>query len=120
MSRIVFKLAGVEEDEANDVRDLLDQLDLAYYETDGGRWRIGVQAIWVIHSEDFERARQAIDEYQTVRSQRFHQEREQNDSCHWLIGFWRRCIESPLHVFMSVLSIAIVLGVTLIPFITLF
>lgn len=118
MSRIVFKLAGVAEDEANDVRDLLDELDLAYYETDGGRWRIGVQAIWVTHDDDFQRARQAIDEYQQTRAERFSQEWGQNAPSHFLAGFWQRCVENPLHVFMSLLSIVIILGFTLLPFLT--
>lgn len=120
MSRIVFKLAGVEENEANDVRDLLEELDVAYYETDGGRWRIGVQAIWVTRDEDYDLARQAIDEYQASRSERFQEQWQQNGSRNLFVGFWQRCTESPLHFFMSVLSIAIVLGVTLVPFITLF
>lgn len=119
MSRIVFKLAGVEEDEADDVRDLLEELGLAFYETDGGRWRIGVQAIWVTHDEDYERAREVIDEYQASRSERFQEQWQQNSPRTLFAGFWQRCTESPLHVFMSLLSVAIVLGVTLVPFLAL-
>ena len=42
MAMLLFKLNNVPDDEAMDVRQLLDDNGIHYYETDAGRWRVGV------------------------------------------------------------------------------
>jgi len=47
MSKILFRLNGVSEDEIEDVRELLTEHDIDFYETPPGNWGISMPAIWV-------------------------------------------------------------------------
>lgn len=114
MAKLLFRLNHVEEDEANDVRGLLEKADIEFYETDAGRWRISVAAIWLRHNEDFERARALLDEYQQERRQRLQQETAE------LPTFWQRAQERPVDLVMVLLAIAAVLALVLWPFLSIF
>lgn len=74
MSKLVFRLRNVPIDEAQDIRELLDGNDIAYFETSAGNWGISLPAIWIHESEKFEFARQLIDEYQSERTERLRTE----------------------------------------------
>jgi len=74
MSKLVFRLRNVPIDEAQDIRELLESNDIAYFETSAGNWGISLPAIWVHEAERFEFARQLIDEYQRERSERLRSE----------------------------------------------
>ncbi|GJM11736.1 MAG: hypothetical protein DHS20C12_01390 [Pseudohongiella sp.] len=74
MSKLVFRLRNVPIDEAEDIRDLLEGNDIAYFETSAGNWGISLPAIWVHESEQYEFARRLIDEYQLERSTRLRGE----------------------------------------------
>ena len=76
MSVILFRLRGVPEDEAEEVRDLLENNNLDYYETSVGRWRLGMAAIWLEDEAQLERAKILIQEYQRERSFRIRAEYE--------------------------------------------
>ena len=64
MSKLVFRLRNVPEDEAQDVREILENNDIGYFETSAGNWGISLPAIWINETEEFDQARQLIDEYQ--------------------------------------------------------
>jgi len=68
MSTLVFKLRNVPEDEAIDVRALLEEHRIEFYETTAGNWGIAMPGIWV-QDEDLERSRTLIDEYQVKRAE---------------------------------------------------
>ena len=70
MSRIAFHLNGVPEEEINDVRTLLDDAGIEYYETSAGRWGISTAAIWIRNDDDFEAARAVIEQYQQELQQK--------------------------------------------------
>ncbi len=76
MSHLVFKLNGVPEDEANDVRQLLDDAEIQFYETDSGRWGLGYAAIWMREKEKLDSVKSLISDYQTERYQRVKSEHE--------------------------------------------
>ncbi len=67
MSTLLFSLRGVPEDEAEDIRQLLDEHHIDYYETDAGNWGISMPALWLQQSDDLSRARQLLDDYQLKR-----------------------------------------------------
>ncbi|GIT21853.1 MAG: hypothetical protein CM1200mP40_15350 [Gammaproteobacteria bacterium] len=54
----------VPEDEAQEVRELLEENDIAYFETHAGYWGISVPAIWAKREDQFDRARELIEKYQ--------------------------------------------------------
>lgn len=74
MSKLLFKLNGVSDDEANDVRTLLNDNDIDYYETSGGNWGVSMPAIWLKDAGQFEKARSLLDDYQKERTVRMREE----------------------------------------------
>ncbi|MDO9476191.1 MAG: DUF6164 family protein [Pseudohongiella sp.] len=76
MATLLFRLRNVPDDEADEVRELLDQHQLSYYETSAGNWGISMPAIWLNNDADHEAARRLLDQYQHNRAQRMRSEYE--------------------------------------------
>lgn len=68
MSALLFKLRYVPDDEANDIRELLETNSIEYYETSAGNWGISTPAIWLINNNDLQKAKSLIKIYQQERS----------------------------------------------------
>jgi hypothetical protein len=68
MSVLLFKLRHVPEDEADDIRNLLESNNIEYYETSAGNWGISTPAIWLKNHDNLEKAKSLIDMYQQERS----------------------------------------------------
>ena len=64
MAKLLFRLNGVFEEEANFVREALDNAGIEYYETNQGRWGISVAAIWLPNEDDYIAARELLDRVQ--------------------------------------------------------
>ncbi|MDN5848716.1 MAG: DUF6164 family protein, partial [Nitrococcus sp.] len=60
MSIILLNLRGVPEDEAEEIRDLLTEHGVAFYETLPSRWGISMGAIWLRDEHQREEAKQLI------------------------------------------------------------
>ncbi len=75
-SKILFRLNNVPDDEAEDVRMLLTDNDIDYYETSAGNWGVSMPAIWLKDADDYARARSLLDDYQKNRTVRMHSEYE--------------------------------------------
>ncbi len=84
MSKLLFRLRHVPEDEASEVRDLLESHEIEYFETSAGLFGISFPAIWVRRDRQFENARRLIDAYQAERRDRvrrqYRQAREQGEA----------------------------------------
>ena len=74
MAKLVFRLRFAPDDEAEDVRQLLDDNDIEWFETSPGNWGISMPGIWIQHNQDFERARSLLDDYQQARQSRIREE----------------------------------------------
>jgi hypothetical protein len=74
MSKILFKLRNVPDDEADEVRELLTHHHIDYYETSAGNWGISMPAIWVRDEYQFQQAKALLDAYQEARSIRVREE----------------------------------------------
>tara|TARA_B100001142_G_scaffold261758_1_gene264542 strand:+ start:859 stop:1179 length:321 start_codon:yes stop_codon:yes gene_type:complete len=97
----------VPQDEADDIRRLLENHDIDFFETFSGNWGISVPAIWLKHDNQFEAARIVIDDYQEERIQRMRENSRETKTM--LQVFW----ESPSRFFIYLLAIAIVLFISL-------
>ncbi|MCW5617948.1 MAG: hypothetical protein KIS65_01855 [Nitrosomonas sp.] len=75
-SKILFRLNNVPDDEAEDVRMLLTDNDIDYYETSAGNWGVSMPAIWLKDADDYARARSLLDDYQKNRTVRMRSEYE--------------------------------------------
>lgn len=74
MAKILFRLNGVPDDEANDVRELLANHAIDFYETSQGNWGVSMPAIWLKDDNQFQQARALLDTYQNERGIRMREE----------------------------------------------
>jgi hypothetical protein len=116
MSRLLFHLNNVPDDEAADVRALLAEHHIDYYETEAGRWGISLAAIWLKEEGRFAEARGLIEEYQRAREARARGEYEalRNEGRHETLG--HRFRQAPLRFLFYSAAIAAILSLTLLPF----
>lgn len=68
MSVRIFNLRGVPDDEAEDIRELLTNHSIDYYETPPGNWGISMPSLWLKDDCQLDQARDLIDAYQVQRS----------------------------------------------------
>ncbi len=64
MAQLLFKLKEVPLDEAEEVRALLEEADVDFYETDAGTWGLGVAAIWLPDDHQLSHAQDLLEAYQ--------------------------------------------------------
>lgn len=109
MSKLLFKLRNVPDDEADDVRKLLADHQIDYYETTAGNWGISMPAIWITYDEQFGEAKQLFDAYQIQRSLNIRAEyaRLKKEGKHeTLLG---KIKENPLLYFIYTLAVMLLL-----------
>ncbi|MFC3282552.1 DUF6164 family protein [Litchfieldella rifensis] len=119
MAVLLFKLRDVPDQEAEEVRQLLREHQFDFYETSAGRWRLSVAAIWLKDDSQAAAARSVIDEYQaelTARARQAHAELEAQGRAPTL---WGKLSQQPLRCLLFIVAAAIVLGVSILPFLGL-
>lgn len=116
MTALLFRLNTVPEDEAEEVRELLNEHRIDYYETEAGRWGISVAAIWVNDETQLATARELIDRYQEERQARVRADHEAKRRAgeHETLG--SRFRHHPLRFVLYLLGIVAILFFTLMPF----
>ena len=117
MAILLFKLHNVPDDEASEVRELLAQHEIYFYETYAGRWRLGVDAIWLTDATHEEQARELIRTYQlerTANQQKNYAELVEQGKAPSL---WQNLRASPVRFVSLMIAVIFVLSFTLIPFI---
>lgn len=109
MSKLLFKLKNVPDDEADDVRQLLADHQIDYYETTAGNWGISMPAIWITHDGQFGEAKQLFDAYQTQRALNVRAEyaRLKKEGKHETL--LDRVKENPLLYFIYTLAVILLL-----------
>ncbi len=68
MAAKLFKLRNVPDDETEDIRQLLQQHEIEFYETEAGGWGVSVPAIWIRDERRLDEAGALIDAYQQQRT----------------------------------------------------
>lgn len=119
MAVIVFKLNGVPDDEADQVRALLDENSIDYYETTAGRWGVSVAALWVKNDDDKPAARALIEEFQFHRQAQIKAEYEQLRSQGELENTLSRLLSNPLRTVFYIIFILLIIYISLSPFISI-
>lgn len=69
MATLLMNLRHVPDDEADEVRDLLDAHEVSYYETPPHRWGISMGGIWLHDDDRLDEVRALLADYQTRRQQ---------------------------------------------------
>jgi hypothetical protein len=119
MARLLFKLAQVPDDEAAEIRALLDEHQIHYYETDAGFFRVGLDAIWLADGVQEEYARELILTYQAERAVRQQQNYAQLVEAGQVPSVWQHFCAQPIRFIAVTAAIIFVAGLTLIPFVML-
>ena len=119
MSMLLMNLRNVPDDEADDVRAMLDAQRIAFYETRPSMWGVSAGGIWVTEDAAFADARRAMDDYQQQRSARARAEYAAAKRAGTAETFLTMLRAEPGRVVMSVLGILFVLGLVTLPFILL-
>ena len=117
MPHLLFKLNGVPDDEAEEIRAVLDEHHIDYYETNAGRFGISLAAIWLRGDEELERARELINDYQQQRYQQARETYEQQQRDGTAETFLQKALHSPLKTLIFLAAILAVLYFSIMPFI---
>ena len=117
MAAKLFKLRSVPDDEAEDIRQLLLQHEMAFYETKAGGWGISVPAIWLHDQAQLESAKALIADYQMQRVERAradYQNQKEQGQQPTVAGNIKR---KPAQFVLLVLALLFILYVSLAPFV---
>lgn len=108
MSVLFFRLSGVPHDEADEVRQLLNQHQIEFYETSAGNWGVSMPAIWLHNAEDLDLAQPLLDSYQQQRAitQRQIYLQAKRDGTH--PRFWQHNAAKPVHFVGYCLAMGLV------------
>ena len=115
MSRLLLNLRNVPDDEADDVRRFLDSGGIGYYETRPSLWGVSGGGIWVRNDGDVAEANRLMAEYQRERQARARAERDEAQRNGTAETFADVLRTQPLRVALTVLAIALLLGVMALP-----
>ena len=116
MAKLVFKLKSVSCDEADDVKNLLTENRIEFYESPAGNWGISTHALWLNDEDQYAQAKQLIDEYQVKRSQRIRLETQQKIDQGEDETFSQRLFNKPVQFFITLAMIIFILYLSIMPF----
>jgi hypothetical protein len=116
MAHLLFKLRNVPDDEADDVRRLLAQSDIDYYETSSGRWGLGMPGLWAADRAHFEKGRALIDRYEQRRREHHVQLHERLKAEGKSATLWGAVRDDPLRFVLYATIIAVVAYFSIKPF----
>ena len=116
MATLLFKLNNVPEDEAAEVRELLQQQGFHTYETSAGFFGLGVAAIWLVNASDKPLAMEAIDAYQAERAIRMRAEYDARVARGEEPTLWDNIKASPLRFVGLLILLCFILSIMLLPF----
>lgn len=119
MPVMLFKLRGVPDDEAEEVRQLLASNNIQFYETPAGRWGVSMEAIWLSDECLLDDARKLIAEYQQRRSRKVRQEYSDLKSQGKAETFLQRLAQRPAQMISYVAIILTIIYFVTMPFIKL-
>ena len=116
MSKLLLNLRMVLEEEADDVRAMLEAHRIEFYETRPSRWGVSHGGIWVTHEQDVAQAKQLMAEYQAQRRARVRAERAEAVREGTAETFGTVLRREPMRVLLTLLAILALLGlVALVP-----
>lgn len=113
----IFDLRSVPDDEAEDIRQLLNQHAIDFYETPAGRWGISSPGLWIRDDALSKQTSELIAQYQQERALRARALYEEQCALGQQPTLWHVVTQDPLRVIAAIAVIAILLYVTLAPFI---
>lgn len=115
MSRLLLNLRHVPDDEIDEVRELLDENAIGYYQTEPSRWGISYGGIWISNDEDMPQAKRLMADYQRKRQMRVRAEYEAARRDGSAQTFMDVLHEQPLRVLLTAVAVIVLLALLALP-----
>ena len=109
MPILLFPMRGVPEDEADEVRALLDEHHIDYYETYAGNWGVSTPGLWLRDDAALLEAKALLNMYQAQRYQNAHAQYQELRQQGQHATFWRNFKERPLLLLGYLFAMALVM-----------
>lgn len=119
MAKLLMNLRGVPDDEADEVRELLREHAVDFYETPPNRWGLSMGAIWLREDDDHPRAKRLLDAYQKGRAERARLELDERRRAGTQETFTTLFLRNPGRHVLYLCGIAAILYFSIKPFIAL-
>lgn len=119
MSKLLLNLRNVPDDEAGDVRAMLDKHGIAYYETKSSMWAISAGGIYVTEDAAVAEAKRLMADYQQQRQACAQAEYAAAKRAGTAETFWMVLREEPARVLVTIVAIVLLLGLVALPVILL-
>ena len=117
MARLIFDLRDVPDDEADDVRALLDSAHIAFYETRPAVLGLFAGGLWVADDSRVQAAKTRIAEYQQARQLRARADYEAARRDGSAETSWQTIRRQPVKVLVLLLAAMLIAAITVLPFI---
>jgi hypothetical protein len=119
MAKLLMNLRNVPEDEADEVRDLLREHEVDFYETRPSVFGISAGGIWLADEAALPRTRQLLAEYHQQRGEAAREQRRQalQDGTAETFGSLLR--HRPLYVLAMLVAMLLIAALVLLPFVLL-
>ena len=119
MAHLLFRLRHVTDEEAMEVRQLLEEHGFDVYEPQAGVFRLGVDAIWLRDPAQQDDAEAVLARYQAERLAKVRREHEEALARDDAPTLWRRFMAHPLQVTLVIVAVLMIALLTLLPFVGL-
>lgn len=116
MAELLFRLRNVPEDEAEEIRQLLSENHIDFYETYAGGWGISMPGIWLHDDEQLEKAKSLIDVYQKERASSARSAYEQLVAEGRQNSMLKNILKRPLRFLLLIAALVFILYISLRPF----
>ncbi|HJO12016.1 MAG: DUF6164 family protein [Gammaproteobacteria bacterium] len=115
MSKLLFRLSNVPDDEAQEVRELMANNDIDIFETSAGNWGISMPALWLKKEEQFELASELLTVYQTERTLKIRAQYEVDRERGEIKTLWSSFVGAPSRfiLYMGLIGVILYLSLSL-------
>lgn len=116
MSKLLIKLRHAPEDEIDEIRSLLKQHRIDFYETQSGPWGISAPGIWLRDEDQYHDAKALLDDY---HEKRFHEQRAEYERLRRAgqnRTFLQNLAEHPVQVILYSLIVGLIVYFSIAPF----
>ncbi|MCV2403944.1 DUF6164 family protein [Marinomonas sp. C2222] len=112
MATLVFKLKHVPDEEAHEIKQLLIDHEISFYETTAGRWQVSLSGLWVKDKAQAQQALELIQEDQDARSKEMIEPSLKD----YLCGYLEHTKQNPIESLFTLVAIVLVIGLSIFPF----
>ena len=116
MAKLLFKLNSVPDDEADEVREMLEQAEIDIYETSSGNWGLSFAAIWLKDESQLEQAKKMIEQYQADRYSRISEHHQLLKDSGQNITRWQAFKQSPIKIVLAIVFVTALFYFSTVPF----